>query len=80
MELPGSTDFTLTAPEKQSPVWLRLTGHFEAELHRLRMQNDHPLPDAERNQLIGEIRCLKRLLGLGTVEDPIKAAEPAFRM
>lgn len=53
----------LTKGDVQSPVWLKLKAHLEAELSYWREQNDaKSLTEVETAFIRGEIRRIKRLL------------------
>ncbi len=52
-------DLELTAAEKESGLWRKLKGYYEARLDQLRQQNDSRMPDAERAVLIGKIEEVK---------------------
>lgn len=52
-------DLELTAAEKDSGLWRKLKGYYEARLAHLRQLNDSRMPDAERAVLIGKIEEVK---------------------
>ena len=54
----------LTPYDKESVTWLKLKAHYEARLQELRLKNDHPMLEGERDQLIGQILEVKTLLKL----------------
>jgi hypothetical protein len=59
------TDFSLTAHDKASSLWLRLCVHLEDRLADARQRNDKSLSEQETATLRGEIKSLKRLRALG---------------
>jgi len=63
-----------TPYDKESATWQKLKAHYEARLQVLRMKNDHPLPEEQRNILIGQIQEVKTLLAL-EVERPVMPAQ-----
>jgi hypothetical protein len=60
-----AADFELSAGDKASGLWLRLSGHMTTRLDAARRRNDNALPPDETASLRGEIRTLKALLALG---------------
>jgi hypothetical protein len=64
-------DFALTAGEINSPLWRRLTEHFETQLKNLRGRNDGPLDPEQTAMIRGQIQTLKGLIALGEYEPPI---------
>lgn len=58
-------EFELTAGEKASPVWIRLTTYLQAELDLARARNDSPkLSEHDTATLRGDIKRLKALIAL----------------
>lgn len=57
--------FELTDGEKLHPLWLRLKGHMESELQRLRCLNDKPQAELETARIRGRIQCVRAIIGLG---------------
>lgn len=59
--------FSLTQPERMSPVWLKLLAEFEARLQAARVRNDSPqLDDRATAALRAEIAVYRQLIGLNT--------------
>ena len=59
----------LTPYDKESSTWLKLKAHYEGRLHTLRLLNDNPMSEDDRNHLLGQILAIKTLLKLG--DEPI---------
>lgn len=58
-------NFKLTPQERDTPLWKKLSAHFDARLSALRLRNDNPkLTDAETAALRGRISEVKELLCL----------------
>lgn len=58
-------DFTLTEPDKHTPLWIRLKAHLEQRLMDARKRNDGALSEADTASLRGEIKSLRHLIKLG---------------
>lgn len=74
MELPHADTLYLTDSERHSPLWRKLSAHWETRLIVLREQNDAVMPEDSRNYLIGRIAQLKETMAIGHVEpvlDPV---------
>lgn len=56
--------FSLTDQERVNPLWVRLMGHFEDRLAKLRVRNDAPHDEVATASLRGEIRALRTILAL----------------
>lgn len=54
----------LSPYDKESSTWQKLKAHYVERLHVLRLQNDHPMLDGERDRLLGQIQEVKTLLQL----------------
>lgn len=67
--------FALSREEKNSPLWRRLTTHWEDRLSTLRAQNDIDMPDGRTATLRGRISECKYNLSL-TKDLPIIEAPP----
>lgn len=63
--------FALSRADRESALWSRLKAHIQNRLTILRLENDHPMPEAERHQRIGQIAELKRFEALDA--EPVTA-------
>lgn len=61
-----------------SPTWLQVVAWLRAEIARARERNDGALDADQTATLRGEIRAMKRLLGLPEVAAREKRAESAL--
>ena len=52
----------LTPFDKESSTWQKLKAHYAARLQVLRLQNDSPMLEGERDRLLGQIQEVKMLL------------------
>lgn len=72
-------DIKLTESERQSPAWRTIKTKIDAQLEKLRRQNDNPsLTDVETATLRGHIACLKVLATLDTVPPAVPAERPVL--
>lgn len=62
-EIPLS--FTLSASDRNNPLWLRLREYFETELKNKRGKNDGPLDPIETATIRGHIAFLTAMIRLG---------------
>jgi hypothetical protein len=56
----------LSIEERRSPLWRKLTAHFESRLADMRQQNDGQRSDIETAHLRGQIAQIKSLLALNS--------------
>lgn len=56
---------TLTEEELNSPLWHKLTQHWEERLQRLREDNDKELDELKTAKLRGKIAAVKDDIALG---------------
>ena len=48
--------------DKESSTWQKLKAHYTARLQELRLKNDSPMLEGERDRLLGQIQEVKTLL------------------
>ncbi len=65
--------FSLTPTDRTSGTWMRVLGHMQEELARLRIKNDMPTDEVATAALRGRIAMLKQLIDLDKVEPDIEA-------
>lgn len=58
-------EFILSPQERNDPLWLRLSAHYNARLNTLRVQNDTTKPHEATEKLRGQIQEVNLLLALG---------------
>lgn len=62
--------FELSAGEKISPLWLRLTAYLEDQLKLQRARNDANQSEFDTAIIRGDIKRLKAMLALGNDDRP----------
>lgn len=67
-------EFRLDLNDRNSPTWAKLKRHLEAQIEKLRAQNDNDLDPVKTAKLRGRIAGLKNLLALGS-PDPAMVAD-----
>lgn len=68
-------EFRLDPRDLQSPVWGKLRRHMEAQLEKLRRDNDTDHDPVKTAKLRGRISALKNLLALGNPQAPTMGAD-----
>lgn len=66
----------LTATDLNSPTWIKLRAHYEAELIKARAKNDGNLSAEDTARLRGRIAEIKGFLALGH-DDPVPVVPSA---
>jgi hypothetical protein len=68
-------EFKLTAAERFSSTWARISEHLEARLAECRRKNDGNLSFDETTKLRGQIKELQYLLAVGIPDEPVPMAD-----
>jgi ribosomal protein L30/L7E len=69
----------LTPGDRQTAVWQKISKYLEAELDRLRKQNDKPALPEDTARLRGRIAAVKDLLALGIERKPQPSEDDGFK-
>jgi hypothetical protein len=73
------TEPVLTLGDRQSACWQKVSKYLEAELERLRRQNDKPALADDTARLRGRIAAVKDLLALGIERQPKPSEDEHFK-
>lgn len=65
---------SLSRADRESALWSRLKRYIQDRLTVLRIENDHPMPEPERNRQVGRIAELKLMESLD--EEPVTVPGP----
>lgn len=68
-------EFRLEKGDLSSPTWSKLRRHMEAQLDKLRRENDKDADPVRTAKLRGRIAQLKNLLALGNPQAPAMVAD-----